>query len=199
MSGGKIDWSAIHRRIEGVTAMIERGYEPGPEDAERILRSRAEMLAREPEETVPGESIEIVEFLLAHERYGIESRHVREVFPIKEYTPLPGTPAFVLGLVNVRGQIVSVIDIKRFFGLPDRGIGDLDKVIIIRDDAMEFGILADSISGVRRLMKKEIQPPLPTLTGIRAEFIMGVTGERIVILDAGKLLGDKNIVVHQEI
>lgn len=199
MSAGKVDWNAIHRRVESITAMIDRGYSPGPEDAERILKNRAEMLAREPEEATDGESIEIVEFLLAHERYGIESRSVREVYPIKDYTPLPGTPAFVLGLVNVRGQIISVIDIKRFFGLPDKGIGDLNKVIIIRDDTMEFGILADSILGVRPLMKNEIQPPLPTLTGIREEFIMGVTGERIVVLDAGKLLKDKDIVVHQEI
>jgi purine-binding chemotaxis protein CheW len=58
--------------------------------------------------------LEVVEFLLAQERYGIATRCVREVLPLVELTPLPGVPPFVLGIANVRGQIVSVLDLKRF-------------------------------------------------------------------------------------
>jgi purine-binding chemotaxis protein CheW len=198
MSAGKIDWDATRQRLEKVGAAIEKGHSTGPEKLTKILKARAAVLARESDETKAGDSIEIVAFELAGEQYGIESCHVSEVYPIRDYTPLPGTPAFVFGLVNVRGQIVSVVDMKKFFDMPDRGLSDLNKVIIIHDDTMEFGILANSVLGVRMLPTSEIQPPLPTLTGIRAEFLMGVTKEGIVLLDGRKLLANENIIVHEE-
>jgi purine-binding chemotaxis protein CheW len=82
--------------------------------------------------------------------------------------------------------------------MPGKGISDLNKVIIIHDYNMEFGILADSIIGIRDIALRDIQPPLPTLTGIREDFLKGITMERVVILDAKKLLADKKIIVHEE-
>jgi purine-binding chemotaxis protein CheW len=111
---------------------------------------------------------------------------------------VPCTPPFVLGLINVRGQIMSVIDLKKFFDLPEKGLTDLNKVIIVSDDKMEFGILADNVLGVRSLPLAELQPALPTLTGVREEYLKGVTRERTVILDGKKLLGDRKIVIHEE-
>ena len=198
MSAGKIDWEKIHHRLEAIRKTIDADLSPAPEERDRILGSRAEALAREPEAEEKGEGVEIVEFHLAEERYGIESRHIREVYPLKDYTPLPGAPSFVLGLMNVRGKIISVIDIKKFFDLPEKGIGDLNKVIIIQSEAMEFGILADSILGVRTIGPAEIGPPLSTLTGIRLEFLRGVTAERTIILDAEKILADKRIIVDEK-
>ena len=140
-----------------------------------------------------------MEFLLAYEKYGIESSYVREVYPMKELTPLPCTPPFILGIINVRGQIISVIDIKKFFDLPDKGLTDLNKVIIVTDGKMEFGILADVIPGVRSVALSELQPSLPTLTGVRAEYLKGVTEERFIILDVEKILSDEKIIVHEEV
>jgi purine-binding chemotaxis protein CheW len=198
MSDGHIDWRAINRRLEAINAAIERGFSPSPEERKRILKARADLLARPYEAVQVGEVIEIVEFMLADEHYGLESNFVREVYPLKDYTPLPCTPPFVLGLLNARGRIISVIDIKKFFDMPEKGISDLNKVIIIHDHNMEFGILADSILGVRDIALRDIQPPLPTLTGIRKEYLRGVTGERMVVLDAKKLLADKHVIVHEE-
>ena len=198
MSDVQIDWDEIHRRIDAVNAAIAGGCVPSPEDTRHILKERAAILARETEKKADEDSIEVVEFLLANEHYGIESHFIREVYPLKDYTPLPGVPPFVLGLLNVRGRIISVIDIKKFFDMPEKGLSDLNKVIIIHDDKMEFGILADAILGVRNIALRELSPPLLTLTGTREEFLKGVTGERIAILDAARILADKNIVVHQE-
>jgi purine-binding chemotaxis protein CheW len=199
MSDGRIDWEEIHRRVEAAGRAIACGYTPSPEEVRCTLKKRAAMLACEMEEKTDSDSLEVVEFLLAGERYGIESHFIREVYPLKDYTPLPGVPPFVLGLVNVRGRILSVVDIKKFFDMPDQGISERNKVIIIRDDTMEFGILADAIVGVRKVAVNEMGPPLPTLTGIRREFLKGVTGERMVILDASRILADKNIVIHHEV
>lgn len=176
------------------------GRELTPAEEKKILRARAQALAREPQpEGVAGERLEVLEFLLAYERYGIEMSWVQETLPLKELTPVPCTPPFVAGVINVRGRIVSVLDIKRFFDLPQRGLTDLNRVIILQDRGMEFGILADAVCGVRSVPLAELQPTLPTLTGVREEYLKGVTGERLVLLDGGKLLNDRNIVVHEEI
>jgi purine-binding chemotaxis protein CheW len=195
-----LDWSEIHRRIETAHAGRDQDVTRSDEGKNAILRTRAKALAREPEEkTAVEEYLEVVEFSLAYETYGIQSSYVREVYPLKELTPLPGTPPFVLGVINVRGRILSVVDIKKFFDLPEKGLTDLNKVIILRSDSMEFGILADAILGVRNMSLGDLQPSLPTLTGIREEYLRGVTRERVVVLDARKLLSDRNMIVHENV
>ncbi len=190
-----IDWSAVHRRLQSVNAAIERAVTPSVGEKNSTLKERARILSLEARSNEAGEEyIEIVEFLLAQERYGIETRHIREVYPLKELTPLPSTPPFVLGVVNARGRIVPVVDIKTIFGLPDRGLTDLNKLIIVRTNGMELGLLADAILGVRRVPLQDIQPSLPTLTAIRSQYLKGVTPERLVILDAEKILLDNSIV-----
>ncbi len=169
------------------------------EEKRKILKERARILASEPEKKRSEECIEVVEFLLASEKYCIETKYVREVYPLKELTPLPCTPQFVSGIINARGQILSVIDIKKFWDLPEKGLTELNKVIIIYNNKMEFGILADAVSGVRLIPVREIQSGLPTLTGIRAEYLKGVTKDRLVVLDAEKILNDKKIIIHNEV
>lgn len=195
-----VDWRQVKRRLEAARAAVEHVWAPSPGETQRILKARALALAEEP---VPAEAaderIEIVEFILAHERYAVESQYVREVHPLENLTPLPCAPKFVLGIVNVRGEILSVIDLKKFFDLPEKGLTDLDKVIVLHSGNMLFGILADAIVGVRHIPLSDIQPSLPTLTGIREDYLQGVTAERLVVLDAGKLLTDEGIVVQEQV
>jgi len=169
-------------------------------DAAQILRSRARVLARPPQlaETA-GSSLEVLEFRLARESYAVETRHVQEVYPLKNLTQLPCTPPFVLGVVNVRGRITPVIDIKKFFDLPDKGLTDLHRIILIRGGGLELGLLADVIVSVRRVALDSLQACLPSLTGIRAEYLKGVTAERLVVLDLDRLLADPKIVVNETV
>ena len=195
-----IDWNEVKQRLETARVAIERIWAPTAEETKRVLEERAKALAREPARAeAADEWIEIVEFTLAHERYAIASEHVREVYPLEELTPLPCTPTFVLGIVNLRGEILSIIDIKEFFDLPKKGLTDLNKVIVLESEDMMFGIVADAIGGVRRILRTDIQPPLPTLTGIREDYLQGVTAERIVVLDAGKLLSDEKLIVNEQV
>jgi purine-binding chemotaxis protein CheW len=192
-----IDWQEVRQRLDSAGDILRHGLTA---EAERdILRARARALAREPlRDDAATERIEVLQFLLAYETYGIETAYVRETRPLRDLTPVPCTPPFVLGLINVRGQIMSVIDLKKFFDIPEKGLTDLNKVIIVSGEEMEFGILADSVLGVRSLPLAELQPALPTLTGVREEYLKGVTRERTVILDGKKLLGDRKIVIHEE-
>lgn len=178
----------------------ERDVISDPAEIKRILDARAKALAVEPPITqIDEDKIEVVEFLLAHERYGLQTEYIREIYPLRDLTPLPGTPSFVMGVLNVRGQIVSIVDLKKFFELPEKGLTDLNKIVIIQSNDMEFGILADEIVGVRTILLSELQTSLLTLTEIRAEYLKGVTQDRLVVLDAEKILSDKKIVVDDEI
>lgn len=195
---GTVDWERIHRWLEALRTAAERGWTPTPEEARKILKARAQDLAREPQPDAAGESLEILEFRLAYESYAIEACFVREVCPLKDFTPVPCTPPFVLGIVNVRGQILSVLDLKTFFELPEKGLSDLNKVIIAHNRDIEFGILADAVAGVRAIPVADIQASLPTLTGIRQEYLKGVTRDRLVVLDGAKLLSDSRMKIHTE-
>lgn len=173
---------------------------PDYESTRRILQARARALAQEGKvEAAPLGRLEILEFVLANERYGLETEFVREVYPLKEFTSLPCTPPFILGIINVRGQILTVIDLKRFFNLPDKGLSDLNKVIILRRDRLEVGILADAVSGVRAVGLTEVQAPPPTLEGISPDYLQGITREALIVLDAGKILTDPGLMVHEEV
>lgn len=195
-----IDWETVKKRLAGSAEALKNEFAPTAEQRRQILRARAQKLAAEvPAVSAPGAEIEVLEFVLAQEHYALETALVREVYPLKELTPLPGTPRFVLGIANVRGRIMSVIDIKKFFDLPEKGLTDLNKIIILQDEAMEFGVLADAIVGARWLALADLQPTLPTLTGIRSDYLKGITGQRLVVLDAKKLLADRSIVVNEEV
>lgn len=193
----EIDWTEVHRRLEKARLAIDSV--PGPEEKKRILRKRALAMAKEPEAQDRREHIYFLEFLLAHERYGVESSYVREVWPLKDLTPVPCTPPFVLGIINIRGQILSVLDMKKFFNLPEKGLGELNKVIILESDDMELGVLADNIFGIRSLPLRGLQQTLPTLTGIGEEFLKGIAEDGLILLDTGRILSDRRILVNEEV
>ena len=170
-----------------------------PDDVE-ILRARARTLARPPDDAPAAATLlDVLEFRLAQERYALETRYVREVCPLKDLTPIPCTPPFVLGIVNVRGRILPVLDLKKLFDLPEQGLTDLHRIILVEAHEVEFGLLADATVGVRSIPADTLQPSLPTLTGIRSEYLKGVTAERLVVLDVGRILADPKIIVHEEV
>jgi purine-binding chemotaxis protein CheW len=163
-----------------------------------ILLARAHALAREDAQRhAAEESLIVVEFLLAHERYAVEAVYVREVYQLKQLTPVPCTPSFVLGIINVRGCILSVIDLRGFFDLPQDWAPDQHSVIILRTDELELGVLTDGILGARSIPASAVQAS-PLLPGIRAEYLRGVTSEHTVILAAEKILSDKKMIVSAD-
>lgn len=164
-----------------------------------LLRARARALAQRLDREEPEERhLDVLLFLLSHETYAVELERVREVVSLKELTPVPWTPAFVLGIINVRGEILSVIDLGQFFDLPYKGLTELNKVIALYSDEMEFGILADEILGVRSVPFSEIQISPSPLTDVRSEYLRGVTAEGLIIIDGLKILSDKRMIIHEE-
>lgn len=196
----RADWEKLRARLALATRSAQERAAASPQDIQNVLRARARALAQEPPAGAQGpDDLEVIEFMMAGERYAVESRHVHEVQPLEQLTPLPGTPPFVLGIVNLRGRILSVVDIGKFFDLPRQGLTDLNKVIVIGNGAMTFGMLADRVAGVRRVAQRDLQASLPTLDGIRGQYLKGVTGERLAVLAADRLLSDPGIVVREQV
>lgn len=193
-----MDWQAVHRRLEAAAAAIENQLMLSQQSKKSLLKARATSLAAVAQTEATEEYLEIIEFQLASETYGVELRHAGKVSLLKELTSMPCTPAFVLGIINLHGRVLSVVDLKRFFDLPNNPLTDLNRVIVVHNETMEVGILADSIRGIRRIALRDLQPSLPTLTGTRAEYLKGITGDRLIVLDADKLLSDPRIVVKEE-
>jgi purine-binding chemotaxis protein CheW len=184
--------------MEKAKEAFDKGLSPDETEKKRILKARAKAMAAEPEGTEPGDRIEIVEFVLSFEKYGVESRYVREVCPLKEFASVPCTPSFVLGIMNVRGEILSIIDIRKVFDLPEPGLGDLSRVIVLSSEDMEFGILADAIAGIRTIQVNGLlPPPPPTFTGLRREYLKGLVPDGTAVLDAGRILSDQRIVINE--
>src|ERR1035437_2704679 len=103
-------------------------------ETRELLKTRATEMATEPEQKKGFSPIvQLITFSLGAETYGLEAAFVQEIYPLKDFTPLPGVPAFILGIINVRGQIIPVIDLKKLFTLPEQGITELNKVIILHD------------------------------------------------------------------
>lgn len=192
-----IDWPDIHRRMERLRQAVERGWAPDAEEAARILRERARALAVAPPDDVATDDLEIVEFVLGDEHYGVASAYVREVLPLSDLTHLPCAPDFVLGIISVRGEIVSVLDLAKFLGLPGRGFTDLNQVLILESERMCFGVLANVVAGVRQIDAAALQPSLPTLSGANVEFLCGIGPSRLIVLDAQQLLSSPAVVVHE--
>jgi len=170
------------------------------EQTKKILQARAKVLAHEgKDETARGESVRVVEFNLSNERYAIESIYIREVLPLKELTVVPCTPPYILGIINLRGQILSIIDLRVFFDLPREAATSATKIIVLSLNEMELGIVVDEVTGARSITLDHLHVGPPTLTGIREVYLRGVAEEDLVFLDAAKLLTDKLIVVDEEV
>jgi purine-binding chemotaxis protein CheW len=192
----KRDWSVIRERIEAASAAGERLWASDAEEVRRLLKARAEALAKEPEAPVPDDTMTVLEFRLAHESYAIDSAYVTDVQPLTHLTPLPGTPAFLLGIVNLRGEVLPIVDLRTFFDLPI-SLTDVSYVVVLHCDDMRFGILADAIAGMRYVSVSGFQPAPMTHTGIRERYLLGIAADRLAVLDARTLILDDRLVIRE--
>lgn len=151
------------------------------------------------------EKIEILEFLLnsdeGSEKYAVEVLYANEVYSVKNVTILPCTPAFIIGIMNFRGKIISVMDIRNFLGFTMKRI-DADivkKVIVIKVNEIEVGIAVDGILGCKEIYVSEIQKNILTITDFNAEYFKGITKGRSILLDIKNVMMDEKMIVNEKV
>lgn len=199
MSDNKqIDWNLLYKQIEEQTKLIAN-EEDSEEEIKKILKLRTERLAKPIKEVEFDNTLSVVEFLLAKEKYAIESIYIEEIQPLLDLTPLPTTPKFILGITNLRGQILSVMNLKIFFNLLDADIKNSPKLIVVSVGEMTLAFLADDVIGQNRISLLDLQTSLPTLTEKQTKYLIGITKDELIVLDIVKLLTDKRIIVNEEV
>jgi purine-binding chemotaxis protein CheW len=137
-----------------------------------------------------------VTFCLGSETYGIDVMQVREVLRSTEISPVPGAPGYMLGIINLRGNVVSIIDTRSRFGLPSQEADDASRILILEAGDHAIGFLVDSVSEVAELRASEIESAPDTGSGDAARFIFGLSNRKqglLILVDASKLLSDEEL------
>ncbi len=139
-------------------------------------------------------------FKLAEEEYGVEILKVREIIKIMDITAVPRMPSYMKGVINLRGKVIPVIDLRLKFSLPELQHTD-ETCIIVVDVGMEVGIVVDTVSEVLDLPTSSIEPP-PSMGGaVETDFIMGMgkVGENVkILLDIDKVLNTGELAALTE-
>ena len=172
-----------------------------------IWQRRAEALAIPLHVASEGTTLELLVFSLGGKRYGIKVNHVREIYPLRQITPVPRTPEFVVGVFSARGRLLSVIDLHAFLCLPRASLAHNSKIIVIASedqgagskDEMELGLLADEVENVLTLFEDDLTPMVSSLNDSQVEFTLGVTADMLVVLNLETLLNNKRLIIHEEI
>lgn len=137
-----------------------------------------------------------VTFRLGSETYGIDVMQVREVLRGTEISPVPGAPSYVLGIINLRGNVVSIIDTRSRFGLPSQEMDDASRILILEAGDHVVGFLVDSVCEVAELRGSDVESAPDTGGGDSARFIIGLSNRKeglLILVDASKLLSDDEL------
>jgi purine-binding chemotaxis protein CheW len=180
------EWDAIWERFTWSDA----------EDEETALKKRLQQRAQQ--YAVPSRDLEaaavdartVLAFELGEEHYGVDVMTVRGVRTIPRVTRVPGTPHFYRGVVNMRGQVITVLDLRLFFNIPvaDEQVAP-DELVVVQSGDLEIGLLADNVEGVVTIPASEFE----SVDNVRYAF--GVTREQLVLLDIQHMLEDEQLVI----
>jgi purine-binding chemotaxis protein CheW len=138
-----------------------------------------------------GELSQLISFMVGDEEYGLDILRVKEVIRVREITRLPKAPSFVKGIINLRGDVIPIIDLRDKFGLPAQDQTADTRVIVVDVEGKLVGMVVDSASQVVRIPADQIDPPPPIVGGLSAEFVRGVgkmDDRLIILLDIDRIL-----------
>lgn len=182
----EIDWAALRLRLGSLDLSQVAGTIPGSPEARAVLDARARALAR-PVATTPTGQLDVLTFELARERYGIESRFVQAIFPLRQIAPLPGASAPIHGVTGWRGKLLTVLELRAMLGLSLDSLNDLARVIVLGHPHPVFGILADAVHTIVPVALAGLHP-LPVTAGSHRKYLRGITADALQILDVTELL-----------
>ena len=146
------------------------------------------------EETLKKQDAELLQrvtFSIGEEEFGVDILSVQEIIRMMDITKVPRAPEFVEGVINLRGKVIPIIDLRRRFGLTTRDHDKHTRIIVIEINNMIVGFVVDSVSEVLRIPASTVEPPPPVVSGLESEYISGVgklEDRLLILLDLNKLL-----------
>lgn len=142
------------------------------------------------------EELQLVVFKLGDEEYGVEITQVQEIIRMMETTRVPKAPNFIKGVINLRGKVIPVIELKKRFGLEECNVDDQTRIIVVEVQDYTVGMIVDCVSEVLRLSSKAIEPTPPVFSNLSDEYIRGVgkmESRLLILLDLNKILSISEI------
>jgi len=171
-----------------------------PQDAEtrKVLEARARAIAKPLSQQQHALRDQYLRFRLgAVERYGIPYAYLEELLYVGNLARVPCTPAFVSGVVNHRGELLTILDLKQFFRMPAVALSDEARIIVVKHDGMRTGLLVDSVDGNEAYQDAEVSPPLSSEGVSNMEYVLGIHDGSVTLLNLKALLGDPALRVHR--
>ncbi len=142
------------------------------------------------------ELLQLVTFSISEEEFGVDILKVREIIRTMEITKVPRAPEFVEGVINLRGKVIPIIDMRRRFGLPFKKHDSSTRIIVITMNDLIVGFVVDSVSEVLRIPVSTVEPPPPVVAGLESDYISGVgklADRLLILLDLDKLLSTDDL------
>ncbi len=178
--------------------------EQAPEFLNQVWARRAQQLSQPLELETSGEQLNLIQAILEGEAYGFDTRYIFEIRALERITPVPRVPAWVAGVVNLRGRILSVLNLPRFLGLPTpEKTPEPGYLIVVETSTMELALLAEEVRTVETLPSGKIQPATDAIHHIRSEYLLGLVTDPdvapLVILNLPALLADPQLILYEEL
>ena len=142
------------------------------------------------------ELLQLVTFSIGEEEFGVDILKVQEIIRTMEITKVPRAESFVEGVINLRGKVIPILDLRRRFKLPSKPHDKHTRIIVIEMNAMIVGFVVDSVSQVLRIPSNTVEPPPPVVAGVDSEYINGVgklQDRLLILLDLNKLLSSADL------
>lgn len=135
--------------------------------------------------------MQLVTFNLGKEEFAVPILQIQEINRLVDITKVPRSPDFVEGVINLRGKVIPIIDLRKRFGLPQAELGKYARIVVVNMEGRMVGLIVDSVSEVLRLSEDAIEPAPPVVAGIDSEYIRGLgklDGRLLIMLDLSKIL-----------
>jgi purine-binding chemotaxis protein CheW len=145
------------------------------------------------------ELLQLVTFNIGDEEFGIDILKVQEIIRIMDITKVPSSPPHVKGVINLRGKVIPVIDLRLRFGMDSRTHDSQTRIIVLELHKMIVGFIVDAVSEVLRIQSNTVEPPPPVVAGIESEYIKGVgklDDRLLILLDLDKLITNEEVTAH---
>ncbi|MGC6487034.1 MAG: chemotaxis protein CheW [Planctomycetota bacterium] len=172
--------------VSGAAPTTEENTAPAGQSAEAQEPARAAAAVGE------GQSSQVVSFCLGDEEYGVDIMTVQEIILFGCITQVPEVPDHVLGVINLRGNVIPILNLRRRFGMPDQPAEDATRIVVMNLNGRTVGVVVDGVNEVLRLSEDEVSPTPQSLSGAGKDYVTGLArrGERLLILlDMARLLG----------
>lgn len=140
------------------------------------------------------EEKQLVVFDLDSESYGVDIGAVREIIRMQEITRVPRTPEFVEGVINLRGKVIPVVDLRKRFGLNAGEQNKDNRIVVVDIGGQDIGVVVDAVTEVLRIHASAIEPPSSVITSADSEYLLGIAkldDKMIILLELESVLSDK--------